>query len=235
MKLPTKDSDKTQSVSLGQTAYPQNTERKIQLAVKGSHSPPDEGTRSSNSLPEGKPTDAKDLEGNIQPAGMGLSSTSLDEGTHKSQPLPEGKTTDPKDLEGNQHPADKGLPSTVPDKSIGKPKPLPEGPREDKDSKRLKPLTDMESQTPLVLSWTDAEYQVDKTQSTKFKVSVPDQHQSKTSSEVDLDFEPLKLTTIVYNQALMGSSDDDLKEDSKDDVFEVGEEIDEDIQDPDTE
>ncbi|GJX63520.1 hypothetical protein Tco_0296420 [Tanacetum coccineum] len=91
--------------------------------------------------------------------------------------------------------------------------------------------------TPLVtvLSRTNAKYQVDQTQSTRFEVSVPDQHQSKTSFEVELDFEPLKLTTIADIQALLGASDDDLKEDSEDDVFEAGEEMDEYIQEADTE
>ncbi|GJU94968.1 retrovirus-related pol polyprotein from transposon TNT 1-94 [Tanacetum coccineum] len=160
-EVPTEDSDKTQLVSLGQTAHPQDTERNIQLSVKGFHSLPDEGTR-------------------------------------KSQPFSEDKTIDPKDSEGNKHPADKGLPSTVPDESMGKTKPLPRGP------------------------WTDAEYQVDlgvdQTQSTRFKISVPDQHQSKTSSEVKLDFEPFKLTTIDDIQALLEATDDDLKEDNEDDV-----------------
>ncbi|GJZ17336.1 hypothetical protein Tco_0553459 [Tanacetum coccineum] len=86
----------------GQTAHPQDTERNIQLTVKGSHSPLDEGIHKSKPLPEGKPTDAKDLKGSIQPAGMGLPATPLDEGTSKSKPLHEGKMTDPKDSEGNK-------------------------------------------------------------------------------------------------------------------------------------
>ncbi|GJS10639.1 hypothetical protein Tco_0367435 [Tanacetum coccineum] len=53
---------------------------------------------------------------------------------------------------------------------------------------------------------TDAKYQVDQTQSSRFEVSIPDQHQSKTSYEVD-----------------------------EDDVFEAGEEMDEYIQELDTE
>nr|GEU79080.1 hypothetical protein [Tanacetum cinerariifolium] len=84
-------------------------------------------------------------------------------------------------------------------------------------------------------SMTDAKYQVDQTHSNRFKVSVSDQHKSNTSSEVELDFEPLKLTTTFDIQALLGAFDDDLKEDSKDDVFEVREEMDEDIHEPDTE
>ncbi|GJV95492.1 hypothetical protein Tco_1547069 [Tanacetum coccineum] len=63
---------------------------------------------------------------------------------------------------------------------------------------------------------TNAKYQVDQTQSTRSEVLVPDQHQSNTSSEVELDFEPLKLTTTADIQALLGASDD-LKKDSEDD------------------
>ncbi|GJY61583.1 retrovirus-related pol polyprotein from transposon TNT 1-94 [Tanacetum coccineum] len=126
----------------------------------------------------------------------------------KKVPMEDSNKTQP----GNKHPADKGLPSLVHDESIGKPKPLPKGPREDKDSERLKPLIDMESLTPpvTVLSGTDVEYE--------------------TYSEVELDFEPLKLITTVDIQALFGTSNDDLKEDSEDDVSEVEEEMDEDIQ-----
>nr|GEW32378.1 transposase, MuDR, MULE transposase domain protein [Tanacetum cinerariifolium] len=235
-KVLTKDFTKTQSVSSGQTAHPQDTERNIQLPIKGSHYPPDEGTRRAKPFPEGKPTDAKDPEGNIQPASIGLPSTPLYEGTRKSQPFPEGKTTNPKDLEGDKHPVDNRLPATVPNECIGKTKPLPEGPRDDKDSKRMKPLADMESLTPsiTVRLGTDAEYQVDQTQSTRFEVSVPDQYQGKTSSEVELDFKPLKLTTFADIQALLCAFDDDLKEDSDDDVFETGKEIDEYIDEPDT-
>ncbi|GJT29298.1 hypothetical protein Tco_0909573 [Tanacetum coccineum] len=84
--------------------------------VQATETPPTEkGTRKSKPFPKGKPTDVKDLEGNIQPAGIGLSSTPLDEGTRKSNPFPEGKTNDPKDSEGNKQPVDMGLPFTIPD------------------------------------------------------------------------------------------------------------------------
>ncbi|GJX10690.1 hypothetical protein Tco_0200549 [Tanacetum coccineum] len=54
---------------------------------------------------------------------------------------------------------------------------------------------------------------------------------SNEGTDVELDFEPLKLTSMADFQALLG--DDDLKEDSDDDdVFEAGEEMDEDIQEP---
>nr|GEX29935.1 retrovirus-related Pol polyprotein [Tanacetum cinerariifolium] len=58
----------------------------------------------------------------------------------------------------------------------------------------------------------------------------PDQNKSKTSSEVELDYEPLILTTIANIQALLLDFKDDLKDHSDVDVFEAGEEMDEHIQ-----
>ncbi|GJU18010.1 hypothetical protein Tco_1145976 [Tanacetum coccineum] len=161
----------------------------------------------------------------------------LDKGTRTSQPLPEGKSTDAKDLEGNRQLADIGLPATHPDEGISKTKPLPEGTNIDPtDSERLKPLADKDSSTPLVtaLSRTDAKYQMEETHSSRFEVSVPNQHQGKTSFEVELDTETLLLTTAADIQALLEDSEGELKDDSKDDVFKAGEEMDEDIQEPDT-
>ncbi|GJY70527.1 hypothetical protein Tco_0474230 [Tanacetum coccineum] len=130
-----------------------------------------------------------------------------------------------------------GLPATHPDEGISITKHLPEGTNtEPKDSGRLKPLTDRDSTTLFVtaLLGTAAEYQVDKTQSTRFEVSDLDQHQSKTSSKVELDSEPLVIATVVDIQALLGASNDELKEDNDDDVFEARKDMDEDIQEPET-
>nr|GEV12173.1 retrovirus-related Pol polyprotein from transposon TNT 1-94 [Tanacetum cinerariifolium] len=63
--VPTEDSDKTQSVSSGQTTHPQDPKRNIQLAGKGSHSPLNEGTRKSQPLLKGTTTDPKDSGGNV--------------------------------------------------------------------------------------------------------------------------------------------------------------------------
>ncbi|GJZ92545.1 hypothetical protein Tco_0664610 [Tanacetum coccineum] len=92
-----------------------------------------------------------------------------------------------------------GLPATHLGEGISITKPLPEGTNIDpKDSERLKLLIDRDSSTSpvTVLSGTIAEYQVDTTQSTRFKK--------------------------------------ELKDASDDDVFEAEEEMDEDIQEPDT-
>ncbi|GJW79976.1 hypothetical protein Tco_0143951 [Tanacetum coccineum] len=108
----TEDSKKTQSVSSGQTAHPQDTYGNIQPVVKRFHSPLDEGTRKSQPLPEGTTSDPKDLGGNVQPTYKGLPSIVSDEGTSKTKPLPEGPHGD-KDSEGFKPPADME-PSTTP-------------------------------------------------------------------------------------------------------------------------
>ncbi|GJX95048.1 hypothetical protein Tco_0349634 [Tanacetum coccineum] len=50
--VPIEEPEKTQSVSSGQTAHPQDTKRQTQLAIKGIHSPLDEGTLTSKPLLE---------------------------------------------------------------------------------------------------------------------------------------------------------------------------------------
>ncbi|GJS23330.1 hypothetical protein Tco_0451962, partial [Tanacetum coccineum] len=70
-----------------------------QPTVKGSHSLLGEGTRKSKPLPESKPTDLKDSEGNKLPVDTGLPATHPHDGTSKTQPLLEGINTDPKDSE----------------------------------------------------------------------------------------------------------------------------------------
>ncbi|GJY94859.1 hypothetical protein Tco_0511220 [Tanacetum coccineum] len=100
-----------------------------------------------------------------------------------------------------------GLPTTHPDEGISTTKPLLEGTNtRPKDSGRLKPLADKDSSTSPV-----------------------------TVLSRTLDCEPLKLTTMADIQALLINSEDELKEASDDDVFEAGEEMDEDIQEPETE
>nr|GFC20358.1 hypothetical protein [Tanacetum cinerariifolium] len=64
------------------------------------------------------------------------------------------------------------------------------------------------------------------------KVSVRDQNKGKTSYEVDLDTKTLLCTIVVNIQALLEDFKEELKDASDDDVFEAGEEIDEDIQEP---
>ncbi|GKE95475.1 hypothetical protein Tco_1580330 [Tanacetum coccineum] len=130
------------------------------------------------------------------------------------------------------------LPATHLNEGISTTKPLPEGSNTDPiDSKRLKPLADRDSSTPLVIALlgTDVEYQVDQTQSTRFKVSVLDQNKGKTYSEVELDTKTLFLTIVADIKVLLVDFDEELRDDNDDDVFEAGEEMDEDIQEPETE
>ncbi|GKC25443.1 hypothetical protein Tco_1027593 [Tanacetum coccineum] len=56
----TEDSNKTQSVSSGQTTYPYDTKGNTQPAVKGSHSLLREGTRKSKPFPENSEDELKD-------------------------------------------------------------------------------------------------------------------------------------------------------------------------------
>ncbi|GJZ22563.1 hypothetical protein Tco_0559602, partial [Tanacetum coccineum] len=72
------------------------------------------------------------------------------------------------------------------------------------------------------------------TQSNGFVLD-PDHNKGKTSHEVEPDADTIILTTVADIQALLIDSEDELKDDSDDDVFEAGEEMDEDIQEPDTE
>ncbi|GKF23064.1 hypothetical protein Tco_0075386 [Tanacetum coccineum] len=160
---------------------------------------PTEDSKKTQSVSSGQTAHPQDTEGNTQPAVKGSHSL-LDEGTRKSQPLPEGTTTDPKDSVGNVLPVDKGLPSTVPDKGTGKTMPLSEGPHGIKTQRDLN--------HPLV--------------------SVPDQNKGKPSYERELGNQPLILSIAADLQALL-LSNEGLIEESKDDVFETRDEMDEDI------
>ncbi|GJV31135.1 hypothetical protein Tco_1391535 [Tanacetum coccineum] len=167
-------------------------------------------------------------ERNIQLAATGSPSTQLDEDTRKSQLLPEGKKSDPKDSVGNKQPIDTGLPSTVSDEGTVKTTLLLEGPHGDKDSEGLKPPTDMEPLTNHVAnpSGTDAEYQVDQTQSARLRYQSLTKNEGKTSSEVDPDSETLRLKTFA--EALLLSDDEMVQESDDEEVFEDGENIDKD-------
>ncbi|GJV42188.1 hypothetical protein Tco_1420628 [Tanacetum coccineum] len=144
--------------------------------------------------------------------GTRLPST-LDEGTHKSQPLPKGTTTDPKDSGGNVQPTDKGSPSMASNEGLAKTTPCPKGPLRDKDLEGNKSPADIEPINPTVAdpSGTGAGlYQ--------------------TSSEVDSDLETLQLTTLADIQAYLLSKDELAKESDEDEVFVVGDDMEEDTQ-----
>ncbi|GJU42084.1 hypothetical protein Tco_0763371 [Tanacetum coccineum] len=92
----------------------------------------------------------------------------------------------------------------------------------DKDLEINKPLTDIEPSTHPVtaLSGDDVEDQADQTQSTGFEVSVFYRNKVETSFKVEPDSQPL----LMFNDELVEDNDND------DDVFEAGDEMDEDIQ-----
>ncbi|GJY85484.1 hypothetical protein Tco_0499510 [Tanacetum coccineum] len=198
--------------------------------------PRSQGPEALGSLPQKrkKPNtipDAQDLERNIQLAGTGLPST-LDEGTHKSQPLLEGTTTDPKDSGGNVQSTDKGSPSMDSNEGLAKTTPCPKGPLRDKDSEGNKPPADIEPINPTVVdpSRTGAEYQVDETQSTRLRYQTLTENKGKTSSEVEPDPETLQLTTLADIQAYLLSEDELAQESDEDEVFVVGDDMEEDTQ-----
>ncbi|GKB88017.1 hypothetical protein Tco_0960289 [Tanacetum coccineum] len=90
--------------------YAQDVEGNKQPTVKGLPSTPDKGIHSSKPLLEGKPTDAKDLEGNTQLDGIGSRATHPDKGTRKTKALLKGTNIDPKYLGRNIQLTDRGQP-----------------------------------------------------------------------------------------------------------------------------
>nr|GEU81225.1 hypothetical protein [Tanacetum cinerariifolium] len=112
----TSPKDGTRKLNLlpeGTTINPKDSKGHIQLADTRLQFTSDEGIRSSNPLHEGKPTDAKEPEGNVQPTSMGSPATHPAKGISKSQPLPEWTLTDPKDSGSNIQLTNRGLPFTT--------------------------------------------------------------------------------------------------------------------------
>nr|GEV36489.1 uncharacterized mitochondrial protein AtMg00810-like [Tanacetum cinerariifolium] len=140
-----------------------------------------------------------------------------------------GCNMDIKSTSGNIQPTGMGSPSIHPHDGTSKSKPLPEGTYTDpKDLGSSKELTNRDHTLTLGTNQLRAntEYYVDKTQSTRFEVSNPDRHKIKTSPKVELDIDTRILTTVVDIQALLGDSDDELKDESDDEVFKALEEMD---------
>nr|GEU52500.1 hypothetical protein [Tanacetum cinerariifolium] len=92
-----------------------DTKEHIQLTVKGSYSPLDEGTRKSNPLLKEKQIDGKDSEGNKQPTDMVLLAIIIS----KTKPLPEGTKTNPKDSKRIKTLIDTALSTPLTEHNIG--------------------------------------------------------------------------------------------------------------------
>nr|GEV56165.1 ribonuclease H-like domain-containing protein [Tanacetum cinerariifolium] len=117
-----------------------------------------------------------------------------------------------------------GSPSTHPDDGTSKSQPLPEGTSIDpKDSRRNTQLANRGQPKALVidLSGAGTKYHVDQTQSTRFEVSDPDHNKGTTSSDTDT------MILIIVAKALLRGSEDELKDDSDEEMLEAGEELDE--------
>nr|GEU88872.1 hypothetical protein [Tanacetum cinerariifolium] len=187
-----------------------------------------QATDTSQSLSSVQSINPQYIEGNIQPAVKGLPSTP-DKGIRSSNPLPEGKLIIAKDPEINTQPAGMGLPTAHPDEGTRKTKHLPNGTNIDlKYSGRNIQLTNRAQPSTLITdqSGDGIEDQVDKTQSTRFEMSYPDQNKGKTSSEVKLDIKHLILITFGNFKTLL-DLEDELKDESDEEMYEAKEEMDE--------
>ncbi|GJW73078.1 hypothetical protein Tco_0132448, partial [Tanacetum coccineum] len=135
----------------------------------------------------------------MQPVAKGFLSITPKDGIHQSNSLSEGKPTDPQDTEGNLHLVVTRLPATHPDEGISTSQPLSEGtPIDPKDSRSNIQLIDMGLPSTLV---TD-------------------------ESGANTNYQPPLLQTFGDYQALLEDSEDDLKDLSDEEMYEAGEEID---------
>nr|GEU77598.1 retrovirus-related Pol polyprotein from transposon TNT 1-94 [Tanacetum cinerariifolium] len=188
-----KDSDKTQSVSSGHSTHLQDIEGNTQVAIKGFHSPLNEGTHKSKPFLEGKPTDVKDPGETNNPLVWDRLPLILMMVLAPNLYL-KGQTSTPKTQEETHN------------LLMGQPKAL-----------------------VTYQSGVGTGYHVDKTQSTRFEVSNPDYNKGKTSYEVKPDTDTLILTIFADIQALLGDYEDELKDDSNEELLEAGEEMDEEL------
>nr|GEV28699.1 hypothetical protein [Tanacetum cinerariifolium] len=133
----------------------------------------------------------------------GLPST-LNEDTRKSQPLPESTVTPPKDSGGNDQPIDRDLTFTTSDEGTNKTTSRPEGSR------------------------NGAKYQEDQTQSSRFRYQSLTKNKGEPSYERELDNQPMLLTYANVRAILL--SEDEAQE-SDEEVFAAGDDMDEDPQD----
>ncbi|GJT82389.1 hypothetical protein Tco_1056731 [Tanacetum coccineum] len=178
--------------------------KKTPTETKVTPSKPTKDSEQSHSVSSGTVPDPQDPVRNIQLDGTGLPST-LDEGTRKSQTLSEGKKSDPKDSVGNIQPIDMGLPSTVFDEGAAKTTLLSEGPR------------------------IDAKYQADQTQSARLRYRSLTKNKGKTSYEAESDTQTLQLNTFADVQPFL-LFEDEMAQESDDDVLEAKEDMEEDTQ-----
>ncbi|GJV85709.1 retrovirus-related pol polyprotein from transposon TNT 1-94, partial [Tanacetum coccineum] len=133
-------------------------------------------------------------------------------GTRTSKPLPDGTATHPKETRVNIQPLNTDLTSTTSDEGTTKTTPRSKGSLRDKDSGGNIPPSDMEPIHPTVakLSGTGAKYQVDQTQSTRFRYQSLPKNKGKPSHEGELDTQPIVLS-IYANHDVAAVNYADLK------------------------
>nr|GEU55971.1 copia protein [Tanacetum cinerariifolium] len=116
-------------------------------------------------------------------------------------------------------------------RTLTKPKPKSQGPEAFealcKKGKKAKTKNTTLIQTTLKLDQqAGTKYQVDLTQYSRFEMSDPDHNKGKTSSEVELNIEPLILQIFGEIKSLLEDSEEDLEDVSDEKMYEVGEEVD---------
>ncbi|GJT36673.1 hypothetical protein Tco_0927092 [Tanacetum coccineum] len=156
---------------------------------------PSEATNTSQSVSSGHVPIPQDTEGNKQPVVTRPRNSPPKDDTRKSKILHEGQNTDPQDSKGNKHPTDMGLLSPL-DEGIHNLQFLPEGNRPDaRDSEgNLHPAD------------------------TGSPATHPDE--GKTSYEVEPDIIAF-IQSLEGYELLMEDSEDDFKEISDEEMYEV--------------
>nr|GEW29331.1 retrovirus-related Pol polyprotein from transposon TNT 1-94 [Tanacetum cinerariifolium] len=163
---------------------------------------------------------------------MGFPST-LDEGTRKSKPLLEGIDTHPKDSGGNKQLLDRNITFMTLDEATAKTMSRFEGSLGDKDSKGNKPRADMKPlhTTDVNFLGTGAKYQADGTQSSRLRYQSLTKNKGKPSYEGDLDTQPMILS---YADVRASHLFEDEAQESKEDILEAYDEMDDNPQSDET-
>nr|GEZ58390.1 hypothetical protein [Tanacetum cinerariifolium] len=184
--------------------------------------------KSKRPMPNSHPLKPRDK----QLASIGFPST-LDEGTRKSKPLLEGIDTHPKDSGGNKQLLDRDITFMTPDEGTAKTMSRSEGSLGEKDSEGNKPPAKMKPlhTTDINFLGTGAKYQVDETQSSRLRYQSLTKNKGKPSYEGDLDTQPMILS---YADVRASHLFDDEAQESKEDILEACDKMDDNPQSDET-
>ncbi|GJU30725.1 hypothetical protein Tco_1174314 [Tanacetum coccineum] len=171
--------------------------------------PKSQGPEASESLPQKrkKPLSKKapkETKATPPPQTNGGLPSTLDEGTRKSQSLSEGTTTDPE---------------------------RPRGQMTQRETYTTTLMMNLINPTITDPSGTGAEYQVDKTQSTRLRYQTLTENKGKTSSKVDPGLQTLQFTTFADISSKYLLSEIELNQESdEEEVFAAGDDMEEETQ-----